>query len=148
MGMFDYVKCEYPMPKGYEFLIEGTPETQEFQTKDFENVMDKYTITREGRLIHHKYVWDMVAKKDRPYYGKPEWEENPVFRIMGSIKMVHIGDEDTNFHGHVRFYTSVKEEETYLDADGEERYKYSFYDLKAKFTDGWLVDLIVEGQDD
>lgn len=144
MGMFDYIECEYPMPKGFEFLQEA----EDFQTKDFQNVMDKYTITKEGRLIHHKYIWDIVPEEDRPYYGKPEWNENPLFRMMGSISMVHTGDEYMNFHGYIRFYTSVKEKEIYITADGEERHKHSFYNLKAKFTDGQLVELTVEKDND
>jgi hypothetical protein len=47
MGMFDEIKCEYPLPD---------PEVQDhvFQTKDFENLMERYTITKEGRLIFNQ----------------------------------------------------------------------------------------------
>ncbi|RLI63032.1 MAG: hypothetical protein DRO67_06395 [Candidatus Asgardarchaeum californiense] len=138
MGMFDYVVCNYQMPEGYDFL-----QKSDFQTKDFESVMDKYTITEDGLLVHHKYMWDMVAEKDRPYYGKPEWDTKPIFKVMGSIKMIYVGDEEMNYHGYFTFYTSVKDG-TYINEDGEVRDKYKFYDLKAKFTDGKLVELKVE----
>jgi hypothetical protein len=128
MGMFDTLKCKYPMPHGYEFL-----QNEEFQTKDFDNVLDKYTITKEGGLVHHNYVWDFVPEEERPFYGKPEWDTNPLFRTMGSLKTIHVGDKEMDFHGYIRFYTSIK------DKDG-----YKFYELQAKFTDGKLVDLKME----
>lgn len=46
MGMFDTVRCEYPLPDpGHQDL--------EYQTKDLECLLDTFTITRDGRLIHH-----------------------------------------------------------------------------------------------
>lgn len=51
MGMFDYLKCEYPLPR---------PEMQDrsFQTKSFHNLMGLYWITAAGRLLHQKLQWD------------------------------------------------------------------------------------------
>jgi len=46
MGLFDDVKCEYPLP-------DREHQGREFQTKDLDCLMDHYTITREGRLIRH-----------------------------------------------------------------------------------------------
>ena len=46
MGMFDYVKCEYPLPD---------PEAQDllFQTKDTDAMfLETYKITKEGQLLH------------------------------------------------------------------------------------------------
>lgn len=44
MGLYDSVECDYPLPD---------PEYQEleFQTRDFEWVMQRYAITRDGRLL-------------------------------------------------------------------------------------------------
>jgi len=46
MGMYDYILCDYP--------LEGVSEEQQasiaFQTKDLENFLYTYTITRDGRL--------------------------------------------------------------------------------------------------
>ena len=46
MGLSDTVRCEYPLPEaGHQDL--------EYQTKAFENLMERYTITADGRLIRH-----------------------------------------------------------------------------------------------
>lgn len=46
MGMFDTVYCEFPLPDpGHQGL--------EFQTKDLESLLDRYTITADGRLMRH-----------------------------------------------------------------------------------------------
>lgn len=54
MGLFDYVRCEYPLP--------GNPpecaRDAHFQTKDLTCYMEQYTITAEGRLIHESGTED------------------------------------------------------------------------------------------
>jgi len=45
MGMFDDVTCEYPLP------AEPKPKGNDFQTKDFDCLMDQYVITADGRLF-------------------------------------------------------------------------------------------------
>ncbi len=42
MGMFDYIKCEYPLPDGWN---------GELQTKDFDCEMVTHIITADGRLM-------------------------------------------------------------------------------------------------
>jgi len=131
MGMFDTIKCYFPLP--------GAPEeiqNDSFQTKDLENLLDNYTITYEGRLIHHSMEWYSVEEKDRPYYGKPEWDSKPIFRIFGCLKSKFLGDIDTKYHGMLRMYTLSKNSETW-------------YEYELKFTDGTLVDVrrIMEKED-
>jgi hypothetical protein len=123
MGMFDTIRCYFPLP--------GAPEeiqNSSFQTKSMENLLDNYTITYEGRLIHHSVEWYSVEEKDRPYYGNPEWDSNPIFRIFGSLGSKFLGDIDTNYHGMLRIYTS--------DNDFKIWYEY-----ELKFTDGTIVDV-------
>src|SRR5688572_22847297 len=51
MGMFDYVKCSYPLPGDPPAFVKATW-PHEFQTKDMPNPMlDHYEITAEGRLF-------------------------------------------------------------------------------------------------
>ena len=45
MGMFDYLKCEFKLPKGNEDV-----QNEEFQTKDFECLLDLYIITKDRKL--------------------------------------------------------------------------------------------------
>ena len=49
MGMFDYVKCEYPLP-------DDGPQHVVFQSKDLPHLLfDNFVITKNGRLIHKVY---------------------------------------------------------------------------------------------
>ena len=58
MGLFDYVKCERPLPDGWK--------PGELQTKDFDcPYMERYTIRADGRLIHDKPRYD-ITPADEP----------------------------------------------------------------------------------
>lgn len=117
MGLFDYVRCDYPLP-------DGKPTPRElFQTKDFpEPYMERYTITGEGRLIAHRVRYEEVPLSERPYPN-----ETGFLKWAGSIKAVPIGDEDLKFHGFLYFYGFE---------DGGD-----FREFNAKFTDGKLVEI-------
>ena len=43
--MFDYVRCEFKLPKGNEDI-----QNEEFQTKDFECSLDLYILTKDRKL--------------------------------------------------------------------------------------------------
>lgn len=62
MGMFDSVRCEYPLP-------DPSFQEMEFQTKDLDNVLARYTITRDGRLIRHRYHADPNDGMNKPKAG-------------------------------------------------------------------------------
>lgn len=120
--MFDYVRCEDPLPDG-----KPTPKSL-FQTKDFpEPYMDHYTITASGRLIAHRTHEEAVPLEERPYPN-----ETGFLKWVGSIRRVPLGDEDLNWHGYLNFYGS--------DAPDEWR------DFRAKFTDGQLVEIVEIGE--
>ena len=117
MGMFDEVRCEYPLP--------GTTENS-FQTKSFGDgfvggFMDNYTITEDGQLILHKEAWEAVPEEERPYYGKPGWNKNPLLQLAGCMKSIPMGDEVIEYHGILNMYTSVNDE---------------WIEFNIKFTDG------------
>jgi hypothetical protein len=48
MGMFDDLRCRYPLP------VPGANDL-DYQTKDLECVMDKYEIREDGGLWHEAY---------------------------------------------------------------------------------------------
>ena len=53
MGMFDYVKCDYPLPLPDEALELKSPpkwEEVEFQTKSLGSMLDTYTIEEDGQI--------------------------------------------------------------------------------------------------
>lgn len=48
MGLFDTIRCEYPLP-------DPSHQDLEYQTKDLDRAMLHYTITADGRLVRHPW---------------------------------------------------------------------------------------------
>lgn len=59
-------------------------------------LLERYTITTSGRLIHHTVRYEDVPEEQPPYPDMP---------FIGSIRSVPAGDVDTNFGKTVEFYT-------------------------------------------
>lgn len=78
MGLFDTVRCDYP-------LRNPAHQKLEFQTKDLECMLGEYTITRDGRLVLHagKGLFGRKARRDveYPFHGD--------VRIYTSLKKPH-----------------------------------------------------------
>jgi len=64
MGLFDTVRCEYPLP-------EPAHQRLEFQTKDLDCLLDEYLITRDGRLVRRAGRAEKGLARDMewPYHG-------------------------------------------------------------------------------
>ncbi len=56
MGMFDYLRCEVPLPDGYVNNSDNADE--QFQTKCFICEMHEYVITKDGRLKTECVRWE------------------------------------------------------------------------------------------
>lgn len=144
MGMFDYLRCEVPLPDGYE--ADGL-----FQTKDFDCEMVVHVITKEGRLMLERIdATHLVPEAERPYPN-----EKGLLGMCGMLrsdKSVH----QSNFHGIVNFYDSeyrtlddkparpngvLHHGGTITDATTGEPLKRVAHDYSAKFTDGQLVGI-------
>ncbi len=123
MGMFDEIHCKYLLPENPPDWVKNA----RFQTKDLENCLDEYTITAEGRLIHHCKQY--------------EWVDDEEYPLRGYLKPVKEWDEDTEYHGDLLFYTS-----NIASSDGKGHYgveagtdeRALSFDYKARFTDGQL----------
>jgi len=115
MGMYDELTCEMPLPEQPR-----PPECRVFQSKDTPaQLLERYTITIVGRLIHHTVRYEEVPESERPYPHMP---------FIGCMRAVPTGDVDTNYHGMLEFYT--------YDSRTNEWWSY-----EAKFTDGQCVDI-------
>lgn len=92
MGMFDWIRCEYPLPD------EPNGASLRFQTKDTPNQMlDDYRIDVNGEL------W--VTTYDIEDRGDPNAEG--VRRIFGMMTRVNEREERvTDFTGTINFYIS------------------------------------------
>lgn len=64
MGMFDYVRCEMPLPDGFE--------GKNMQTKDLGCTMSTVTITKDGRLTGRVREWwweEYKPVRDLDFHG-------------------------------------------------------------------------------
>lgn len=114
--MYDYITCEMPLP------AQPRPAgSREFQTKSFDCLLQRYTITAGGRLIQHAVRYEDVPENERPY---------PEFPFIGCMRAVPTGDVDTQFHGLFEFH----------GYDGETHWRY-----EAKFTDGRCMEIACVG---
>jgi hypothetical protein len=114
MGMFDYIRCERPLPDGW---------TGECQTKDFDCEMVTHVIDVDGRLMLERIdETQLVPKEERSY---PDAPDGDILSFCGSIRTI-TSTHDACFHGVVNFYGS----------DGDKWHEYN-----AKFTDGNLVSI-------
>lgn len=88
MGMFDYVRCDYPLPVSEDIGMQ-------FQTKTFDApFMEHYIITKEGRLTK-----PVVRYEDR---SDPKAEG--ISALRGCMTPVPTGEvEDLDWHGYVSF---------------------------------------------
>ena len=116
MGMYDVIRCEPPLPDGWE--------PDELQTKDFDCEMVVHVITKDGRLMMDRGHNEEVPLAERPY---PDAKPGTLASLCGIMRRAP-KYEDANFHGIVRFY-------------GIERPGDVWHEYNAKFTDGQLVSI-------
>lgn len=133
MGMFDWVRCEYPLP-GLD-----DPKAIRFQTKDMDDMMylTEFVITKDGRLVHHK----VTKVEDR---SDPKAEG--LMRSLGCATPVEWVDVDLNYHGTLNFYgdKNTGELRAINLKNGIDRLhpeETEWFEYNAKFTDGQLVSV-------
>ncbi|MBL8413568.1 MAG: hypothetical protein JNM42_03925 [Propionivibrio sp.] len=91
MGMFDYLKCQYPLPDAGDNDLE-------YQTKDTPvQFLDNYEIRSDGSLWHLDY--DIEDRSDPNAEG--------LARIVGRLSRVNESWEPLPFTGEIRFYCYV-----------------------------------------
>jgi len=86
MGLYDHIRCHYPLPDGFT-------EDLEYQTKDTdEQHLGHYTIRDDGALIHHATTHEFKEDAEHP--------------LGISLHREPTGDVVVPFHGALTFYTS------------------------------------------
>ena len=109
MGLFDEIRCLYPLP------IEVPPWVDWFQTKDLENLMSRFEITADGRLI------ELPSDPADLFHHEPgDWSD---------------------YHADLRFYTSnlVAKDHNGLWIADKKGDHYESFEFAARFTDGKLT---------
>ena len=116
MGMFDNVRCKYPLP------IEGA-NALEFQTKDTSaQQLDFYEIREDGTLWHEEY--DIEDRSDPNAKG--------LDRFLGCMSRVNKRWVFEPFTGELCFYTFKDDDDT-----------DSWIEFSALFWKGELKELKV-----
>jgi hypothetical protein len=141
MGMFDtiFVKKKLPLTKELKELNVNWDET-DFQTKDLENALDTYEITKAGKLRH---LWQ-----------ERKWIDDDSAFLKGYLEVVKQEWRDVDFHGTINFYTSYCDNTNYYwDYVNDDPEQMSWEDIEliqghdwwfefeAYFTKGKLDDI-------
>lgn len=127
MGLFDtiFVKKKLPLTKELKALNVNWEE-EPFQTKDLENLLDTYEITKAGKLRH--------------LYQERKWKDDDSAFLKGYFDVVKEEWRDVPFHGTINFYTShctniTKHWDVLEDED-----QLSFEDIELIPGDDWWIE--------
>lgn len=151
MGMFDHVLIEgHDLPGVAPERLESARRTEKeggqedlagepvvFQTKDLENCLGTYVV-KDGGLYERIYEHEDVPEEERPYRGRPEWDEGGTvfgkdfYRRSGSRRVVGHHDRDLGYHGDLVFYATKK------DLGLAEEHGRGLVTFRARFTEGNL----------
>lgn len=112
MGMFDYFYIE----EGVELPDGWVNPRAEFQTKSLYSFMEKYRLTKNGRL--QKWIND-------GWEGTGEFTERVLFGRTEKQREINGRWSDNNYHGDVYFYAAEKP-------------NYEWHEYRARFTEGVL----------
>jgi hypothetical protein len=116
MGMFDYIIIDSKklpvFPSERELL-----KNKIFQTKDLEKCLLSYEITNDGEIMLQN-IKDEKTSELIPYFREMDDKE--------FVENKNIICKNIPFRGFIRFYTLLNK---------------SWYEFKAKFTDGKLVSI-------
>ena len=126
MGMFDtiYVKKKLPLTKELKALDVNWEEI-DFQTKDLQNLLDRYEITKAGKLRH---LWQERA-----------WKDDDNTFLKGYFEVVKEEWRDVAFHGTIKFYASYSDDKKYHWNFLEDPEQMSWEDIELiSGYDWWL----------
>ena len=134
MGMYDNLRCNYPLP--------GDPGDIEFQTKSFDSFLNDYRITESGELLVEEY--DIEDRSDPNAKG--------IMRIVGMMTRIPKGWKLVDFTGVVNFYGDKhsgklllisREGTKMLDENGKEveRPAAEWFEFNATIDHGTLVSV-------
>ncbi len=120
MGLYDYLRCDYPLP------IEGSND-RTYQTKCTPSqYMDMYVISKDGKLMHEEY--DTVDRSDPNAIG--------LQALIGCAARENQRLVPCNFSGSINFYD-------FWDSKGEIDGSKGWLEFMALFDEGQLIKIKV-----
>ena len=135
MGMFDYVRCDRPLPDGWDLTANHVG----LQTKDFDCSMTTVWINEAGRLLIERFEYEEVPKAERPHPN-----DDGLLGLAGSLRRINCRWDDLDFHGDFYFGGLEVIGRHPRDERGYERLIYRDHDYVARFTEGSLASIRAE----
>lgn len=115
MGMFDEIKCEKELPLNDELKTLSVKWNEVvFQTKDLDNCLLNYRITKDGELVED------VVEKEYTYYTTEERKKLKKWSFIKDEKIIKEYIKKIEYHGTIRFYEIfefTEEEDIWVDFD-------------------------------
>ena len=97
--MFDSIKCEKELPLNDELkTLDVKWKEVNFQTKDLDNCLSNYRITKDGELVED------VVEKEYTYYTEEERKKLKGFYFVKDEKIIKEYSKKVEYHGTIRFY--------------------------------------------
>lgn len=122
MGMFDYIRCEVPLPDGFQ---------GELQTKDLDCELLEHQITKDGRVL--------VAREGFGEHANVKYEDAEYHGFLSFYGLEYLKENGEPFRdGGGVMHTGA---ETVSQKTGE-RLKLVWHEYRAKFTEGQLVEIV------
>ena len=103
MGMYDTIKCKKKLPLTAELkALDVKWDELNFQTKDLDNCLCDYTITKRGDLLEE------LVKYEYTYYTKEEQEKQKYpWKVIKDQKIIEQETKKVDFHGKITFYETL-----------------------------------------
>ena len=113
MGMFDYISCEMPLPRGGANTVPTFRYDHKFQTKDLDNALIEYKIGKDKILYEKKVEYE---ERELTEEEKKDRDSASFWSPMWSMKEKSHEWVKDNFTGYITFYDIIHNVDSTHDA--------------------------------
>ena len=113
MGMFDYISCEMPLPRGGANTIPTFRYDYQFQTKDLANALIEYKIGKDKILYEKKVEYE---ERELTEEEKKDRDSGAFWSPMWSMEEKSHEWVKDNFTGYISFYDVLYDVDSTHDA--------------------------------
>jgi hypothetical protein len=113
MGMFDYISCEMPLPRGGADTIPTFRYDHQFQTKDLINCLIEYKIGKDKILYEKKVEYE---ERELTEEEKKDKDSGAFWSPMWSMEEKSHEWVKENFTGYITFYDILHDVDSTHDA--------------------------------
>lgn len=106
--MYDNIKCYTELPFNFEQL--GIPKIVNYQTKDLDNLLQQYYITKDGKLVLDLIEYSVVPEAQRPYP-----HASGIQAMIGILSGEFKGKRTIDYHGTINFYDYIQSKEKFIE---------------------------------